>query len=309
MGTHGRKCEIPAMKLLVAEDERLVRDLLRDTFELQGLTVAMAETGADVRRLAQTFHPDLILLDVHLGPDDGFALCRRLKADPKTADIAVIFLTGRHDVRDRVRGLELGAVDYICKPFDVEELLARVLGALRVKAAHDAFRTRQRELETLAHTDPLTGLLNRRSFGARLARELAHARHGERPLAFAMLDLDHFKAINDQVGHDAGDAALCLVADVLRGAIRGDDVAVRWGGEEFLLLLPNTAVPGARALVERIRERLRETPLQTEGGDVTLRLSAGVSELWPDPNDDPIRRADELLLRAKRTGRDRVCAA
>src|SRR5436309_3219612 len=129
----GRSLSEP-MKLLVAEDDDEVRGLLRATFELQGLGVVEASDGAGVIRLARNLQPDLLLLDVHLGGDDGFELCRQLKADPVTAGIPVIFLTGRHQVRDRVRGLQLGAVDYVGKPFEYEELLARVTAALRIKA-------------------------------------------------------------------------------------------------------------------------------------------------------------------------------
>jgi two-component system cell cycle response regulator len=303
----GRSFSEP-MRLLVAEDDSEVRGLLRATFELQGLSVVEASDGESVIQLARELQPDLLLLDVHLGGDDGFELCRQLKADPATAGIPVIFLTGRHQVRDRVRGLQLGAVDYVGKPFEYEELLARVTAALRIKATQDALRARQQELETLASTDPLTGLFNRRFFDERIAQEVARARRYHHPLAFAMLDLDHFKQINDRYGHAAGDRALRLLADVVRTELRVPDVAVRWGGEEFLLILPETDRDRAGLLVERIRERLLSLPLTINGESVPLRVSGGVAQLRLDCRlDDPIERADQALLRAKRDGRDRVC--
>jgi len=304
----GRKW-VGRMKLLVAEDDDGVRQLLRETFAERGLTVEEAWTGAQTLQLARERQPDLILLDVQLGDDDGFALCRQLKADPATAAVPIIFLTARHAVHDRVRGLELGAVDYVPKPFELEELLARVGSALRVKASQDALRARQEELETLVHTDALTGLYNRRFLDERIAQEVVRAQRYRQALAFVMLDIDHFKRINDVYGHSIGDQGLRLLADLVRAELRLTDVAVRWGGEEFLLMLPATDRDGAARLVERIRAQLRRLPLSVDGQAIYLQISAGVTELRAegDSIDAAVERADQALLQAKRTGRDRVC--
>lgn len=301
--------QVEGMRVLVAEDDHAVRDLLRTTLELEGLVVDEVTNGTALLRTARETKPDLVLLDVHLGHDDGFELCRRLKSDPDTAGSGVIFLTARHHVNDRVRGLQLGAVDYVCKPFAVEELLARVGAALRVKQTHDTLQARQRELAILAETDALTGLINRRGFPARFERACRDARLTQQPLSIALIDIDRFKQINDHFGHDVGDHALRLLADVLRAEVRNDDVVVRWGGEEFLLLLPHTDCPGALALLDRIRMQLRALTIHVGDEVMALRVSGGITEIRPGEGEEAIQRADELLLRAKRDGRDRVYTA
>jgi two-component system cell cycle response regulator len=218
----------------------------------------------------------------------------------------VIFLTARAETQDRVVGLDAGAVDYIVKPFSGAELRARVRAALRTKVASD-------RLMVEAVTDPLTGLRNRNHLGPRITELVAAARRGGRPLACLMVDLDHFKAVNDTYGHSAGDAVLIETARRLDDTRRSSDVLIRYGGEEFLLLLPETDHEGAAVLAEKLRRALASSPVRyaSPAGqtiEISIRASVGVSSLDDGMYDAAllVAAADEALYRAKSTGRNRV---
>jgi two-component system cell cycle response regulator len=248
---------------------------------------------------------------------DGLQACRLLKEDPATRDIPVIFLSALDDTDTKVRGLSLGANDYVSKPFRVEELLARVSVAIRLKLERDRLRQRAEELRRSAEaasemsmTDALTGLLNRYGLHRSLQRELSEARRYGRPLSCLLIDLDFFKAVNDTYGHAAGDAALQQAARVIAGSLRGSDVVCRYGGEEFLVLAPETDARGARSLAEKIRLAVSSRLFGDGERAFALTLSAGVAELRPgESGNDMIARADLALYQAKQRGRDRVEAA
>jgi diguanylate cyclase (GGDEF)-like protein len=228
------------------------------------------------------------------------------KAEPALRDVPVIFLTARDSSEQVADGLRRGAHDYLRKPFETAELVARLIVAQRTRALRDDLRARNEELQRLATTDVLTGLYNRRFMTDHLEALVSRsARHGS-PLSAVLLDVDHFKALNDGHGHAAGDEALRQVAARLRGRLRREDVAGRWGGEEFLVLLPDTG--GARALLaaEALRTALADSPLELGEEHVEVRISAGVAE-WRDESADALlRRADAALYDAKDAGRDAV---
>ncbi|HYH85116.1 MAG TPA: diguanylate cyclase, partial [Pyrinomonadaceae bacterium] len=221
------------------------------------------------------------------------------------------------DTDTKVSGLALGADDYISKPFRVEELLARVAVAIRLKRERDRLRQRAEELRQRAEaasemsmTDALTGLLNRYGLHRSLQRELSEARRYARPLACLLLDIDFFKSVNDNYGHAAGDAALMQTARVLTEAVRGSDVVCRYGGEEFLVLVPETNLEGATALAEKIRVAVASRVFGDGERVFPLTLSVGAAELRSDESgNDMIARADEALYQAKQAGRNRVEAA
>lgn len=303
--------------ILVADDEPVNLALIRRRLEWEQYRVETAEDGGQAVEAARRVLPDLIILDVMMPVMDGLQACRLLKEDPATRDIPVIFLSALDDTDTKVRGLGLGANDYVSKPFRVEELLARVSVAIRMKLERDRLRQRAEELRRSAEaasemsmTDALTGLLNRYGLQRALQREMSEARRYSRPLSCLLIDLDFFKSVNDTYGHAAGDAALQQAARVIADSVRGSDVVCRYGGEEFLVLAPETSVEGASALADKIRHAFSARLFGEAGRVFPLTLSAGVAQLDPsESGNDMIARADEALYHAKQTGRDRVEAA
>lgn len=309
--------ESPAPVILVADDEPVNLALIKRRLEWDEYRVETAEDGGQAVEAARRVLPDLIILDVMMPVLDGLQACRLLKEDPATRDIPVIFLSALDDTDTKVSGLALGANDYVSKPFRVEELLARVRVAIRLKRERDRLRQRAEELRRSAEaasemsmTDALTGLLNRYGLHRALQRELSEARRYARPLSCLLLDIDFFKAVNDTYGHAAGDAALVQAARALTESVRGSDVVCRYGGEEFLVLAPETGVEGAGALAEKIRQTFSARLFGDGARTFPLTLSVGVAELGAsESGNDMIARADEALYHAKQSGRDRVEAA
>jgi diguanylate cyclase (GGDEF)-like protein len=225
-------------------------------------------------------------------------------------------LTVKGELQERVAGLHVGADDYLPKPFADEELEARIFAALRVKAAEVELRKRNTELQSMLHhvealaiTDPLTGLFNRRRFDDVLKREFAVTKRYATPLSCLMVDVDHFKRINDLYGHDAGDRVLCNVAGRLIATLREVDVASRFGGEEFAVLLPQTPKAGAVIVAERIAALVRRDTFEFEDGSASVTISLGVAESQDVTGSAPeglVKAADSALYLAKSRGRDQV---
>ena len=303
--------------ILVADDEPVNLALIRRRLEWEHYRVETAEDGGQAVEAARSVLPDLIILDVMMPVMDGLQACRLLKEDPATRDIPVIFLSALDDTDTKVRGLGLGANDYVSKPFRVEELLARVSVAIRMKLERDRLRQRAEELRRSAEaasemsmTDALTGLLNRYGLHRALQREMSEARRYDRPLSCLLIDVDFFKLVNDTYGHAAGDTALQQAARVITESVRGSDVVCRYGGEEFLVLAPETGLDGARALADKIRQAFAARLFGEAAHVFPLTLSAGAAQLSTDESgNDMIARADEALYHVKQTGRDRVEAA
>jgi diguanylate cyclase (GGDEF)-like protein len=289
-------------KVLVIDDSDLIHNLVRARLADQPVVVHSAATAADGLAMAASLAPDLILLDVDMPGCDGFEACRRLKSDAATTAIPVIFLTGAGDPEQKVRGLELGAVDYVTKPFDPSELRARVRAALRTKYLMDLLAQR-------AMIDGLTGLWNRACFEQRLQTELALAARTARPLACALIDLDHFKLVNDTYGHPFGDEVLRTVAQVVVDACRTEDVVCRYGGEELVLLLPNTTAAHALELADRVRLAVSQTPFRTLQGSLKVTCSIGVADSLDGRAAAMVELADRALYRAKQSGRDQAVDA
>jgi two-component system cell cycle response regulator len=287
--------------VLVVEDDEDARmvlaELLRPRYDVD--TVGDGETA--LKRAAE-LKPDLILLDLFLPGMDGFGALTGLRRNAKTADTPVIFLSAQGDAETKSQGLSLGAADYLSKPFSEQELIARVDRTLKLTAQKEHYRA-------LAQTDGLTGLPNFRSFHARLEEEVARAHRYGSPLACAMVDLDGLKQINDKLGHAAGNRAIVALADAVREELRDTDFAARYGGDEFVVLLPQINEAQAALFAERLRRRLIET--STNAG-LPVRGSIGVASVDAEQLNSPgaaenlLRRADEALYRAKRSGRDRV---
>jgi diguanylate cyclase (GGDEF)-like protein len=293
--------------VLVAEDSLVVRAVLRRQLEAHGYDVAEADDGEAALRVCRDRRPQVILLDVEMPRLDGLQVLAQLKADAELADTPVVFLTGRTRTEDVVEALRHGAHDYLRKPFDHAELIARVTAAARVKALQDELRRRNDELDRLARHDALTGLHNRRHLDEHLHAMAVGSLRRQQPVGVLLVDIDHFKSINDTLGHDVGDRVLGAVALRLESGLRADDVAGRWGGEEFLVLLPQTDAEGAMAVAERMRELVTKDPVAVaESEPVTVTVSIGCTSAVAGSGEALVRRADAALYEAKAAGRNRV---
>jgi two-component system, cell cycle response regulator len=286
-------------KILVIDDSQDVHKLLKVRLAKEPVTLTSTFCGATGLAAARDEKPDLILLDVDMPGQDGFEVCRKLKADQQTMHIPIIFLTGMTSSEQKIQGLELGATDYITKPFDPAELRARVRASLRTKNLLDL-------LSKKAMIDGLTGLWNRMYLDARLSTELSASRRSGEPLACIMADVDKFKAINDTHGHAFGDEVIRAVANVLATGCRAEDVVCRYGGEEFAILLPRTTVDDAAILAERLRQKIEALQLVFHDQRVPVTCSFGVANPAGNVPPSVLELADQALYTAKHAGRNRV---
>jgi diguanylate cyclase (GGDEF)-like protein len=291
--------------ILIIEDDPGVRDSLSDLLVAKFEILTAADAGAGVE-LAREHQPDLILLDRFLPSGDGLGVLETLQGDARTDAVPVIFLTGDADEATLERCLEMGAVDFIHKPASARELLARIDRALRQSE-------QQHRLRVLAQTDALTGLANFRSLTLRLEEEFRRASRYQYPLSVVVIDLDHLKAINDGMGHDVGNRAILALAGHLKSNLRESDFAARFGGDEFVALLPHQTALEASAFAERIRTGLRNVTVQRSDGRPApfgLSVSVGIADFsQASPREDTealLKAADAALYVAKREGRDRV---
>lgn len=285
-------------RVLVIDDAHELHQVVADALAPEEIAVSSAFDGLSGLRTAIEQRPDLILLDLTLPDIDGWEVCELLTVQDSTARTPVVILSGASDRRSVLRALELGAQDYICKPFDFDELRGRVRRALRYGYFLQFEATR-------AQIDPLTGLWNRRYFEQRLSAETSACQRHGRPLSCVMSDIDLFKKLNDKYGHPAGDDALRTVAEVMRETCRREDVICRYGGEEFAILCPDVKCDGAAVLAERLRTGISNAKLTVPGVHVTC--SFGVTDSAAG-TDSLIARADAALYRAKQAGRNRVAA-
>ena len=291
-------------RVLVVDDSALIRAVLVGSLEEQGYAVVEAEDGTEALEVAAIDPPDVVLLDVVMPGLSGLEVLDRLQAT--LAHVPVVCLTGRSDVGDVVEALARGAHDYLRKPFESGELLARLSSALRLKRLSDELRARNAELERVSRTDGLTGLLNRRAVEELLNAQLAHAVRHDLALSVLMVDLDEFKKVNDTYGHAAGDRVLVEVSARLRGLLREGDHFGRWGGEEFLALLPLTPGPAATLLAERLCADVAAHPVGLPDGRL-LHVGVSIGACGSTRDEEALlRRADDALYRAKAAGRGRA---
>ena len=294
-------------KLLVVDDQRINILVLNELFR-NDCEVFMATNGEQALQICRAQLPDLVLLDVQMDGIDGFEVCRRLKADAESRNIPVIFITAQGGEADEVRGLQLGAVDFIAKPINPVIVRARVQTHLTLKLQSDLLRS-------MALFDGLTGVPNRRKFDEQLVRDWRQSQREQPALSVILIDVDHFKRYNDHYGHQAGDAALQAVARVLDGTLkRPHDLLARYGGEEFVGVLPNTGLSEAVELAERMQAGVRALNLEHSGSPEAqvVTISLGVAAVVARSDLAPqalVEAADQQLYAAKQAGRARVCAA
>jgi two-component system cell cycle response regulator len=296
-------------RILVAEDSALLRRMLGDVLRAQGWSVLEARDGASALAIAREQAPHVLLMAREMQGLDGMAVLDALRTDPRTEGMPVVFVTGHTDAAELAEGLERGAHDYVRKPVDPVELVARIRTALRLRALRDELAERNAALEHLARTDVLTELANRRHADEVLRASVAQARRHQRDLCAVLVDVDRFKAVNDGHGHAAGDAVLRAVACHLTAGLREEDLAARWGGEEFLLLLPETTDAGV--VCERLRASIAARPVELDGGrGVAVTASFGWAAWTGEESGEAlVARADAALYVAKDAGRDRVVGA
>jgi len=298
--------ELPRQKILIVDDIPFNMKILDEALRFEH-DIVVATSGREGLARALDSSPDLILLDIMMPEMDGYEVCRQLKDNSKTKDIPVIFVTAKDQAGEEIMGLELGAVDYITKPFYMPIVLARVKTHLRLKRKADM-------LDNLVSVDGLTEIANRRHFDEALEAEWKRARRAGNPLSLIMIDIDFFKQHNDTYGHAAGDDCLRRVAMMLKKSLkRPADMVARYGGEEFAAILPETGNEQAQVLAESMRTNVEALKIKhshsTHSGRLTI--SVGVATLVPtddSESSDLIKTADSALYKAKEAGRNRVAS-
>jgi diguanylate cyclase (GGDEF)-like protein len=297
-------------RLLIVDDSDAIRAEIKSVLveSPDDIEFAEAANGVEALKTLTTSAIDLVLCDVQMPVMDGFQFLRLMRARPEQASTPIIMLTGHDDPAEKVFGLENGATDYVTKPFMPGELAARVHVQLKLKSLQDDLRNMSDRFRDLSNTDFLTNLFNRRYFMEVAGLELKRCQRYKLTVSLLMVDLDHFKRINDTLGHHAGDQVLIELGQVMRSVFRTTDVVARYGGEEFVLMLPQTTVQEAKQPAEKLRALLKQTAIGPVGvGELSCSIGAAQFPAQKvDSLESLIERADQALYRAKTSGRDRV---
>jgi two-component system, cell cycle response regulator len=303
-------------RILVVDDHPDNVEIIDARLSSRGYVIETASNGQEALDKVYDHPPHLILLDVMMPVIDGFEVSRRIKRDSSLPFIPIILVTARGETEDKVEGLDAGADDYLTKPINFPELEARVRSMLRIKKLQDELDRKNRELEEvnrqlrqLSITDGLTGLYNHRHIHELLQEEYERSKRSGEPLGVAMLDLDRFKLLNDTYGHQMGDHVLAETARILDGNAREVDVIGRYGGEEFMAILPNADEEAAVQFAERVRAAVEQKSYDSNGTEIRMTVSGGVASARADEisfPDELIRLADRALYEAKDSGRNRI---
>jgi len=306
--------ETQQFRLLLVEDEPTQRKLVERQLKRAGYAVETASDGEEAlaRILGGQFQ--LLLTDWDMPGMDGRTLCRRVREANLPTYLYVLLLTSHGSTDDVVAGLDAGADDYLRKPANEAELLARLNSGRRIVQLEQSLREANATIQQLSETDPLVGTFNRRYLSTQIVREVDRARRYKHPLSAVMADLDRFKRINDERGHQTGDEVLQHFAQLARSTVRPSDWIARYGGEEFVIVLPETDLAGAAVAAEKLRALCAERPFPTSTGEIAVTASFGVAELRIESltqSDDAsaqalLRRADAALYTSKNEGRNRV---
>ena len=297
------------MRIFLAEDDRTSRSILTAILKKWGYDPVVAADGAAAWDILQRDDaPRLVLLDWNMPVMDGIEVCRLIRKGESSNPPYVIMLTGKGEKSDIVQGLDAGANDYICKPYDNDELLARIRVGRRMVELQTALVEARDVMAHQALHDALTGIFNRRAILETLEREISRARREGATVSIGMLDIDHFKNINDTYGHQVGDEVLIGFVRTVRRHVREYDITGRYGGEEFLVIAPGRRDEPFEYVYERVRSQVADTALETSAGPISVTVSIGtVTGSGASTVDEMLRTADLALYRAKAEGRNRVC--
>lgn len=299
----------PQFTVAIVDDDAAIRRLVGLVLTRAGYETFGCTTGEEAREVLTSQAWDLAVLDRQLPDMDGLDLCQQLKSEPEFRSRYIIMLTGDDEQEDKVEGLDLGADDYITKPFQHAELLARIRAGKRIVDLQKELVETNKRLELLSITDGLTRLFNHRHFQDELARAFEESQRYQRPLSLAIIDIDFFKKINDTHGHAVGDEVLKSISRIFRESARSTDLVARYGGEEFAVMMPETDLDDAIVFAEKIRSMIESTPSATQAGQVSATVSVGVSSVPRSrirTAKEMIIAADKALYRAKRAGRNQV---
>ncbi len=302
------KLENYGQKILVVDDDPESVKIVSKALEWEGYTVQSASSGHEAINKINHYHPHLVLLDINMPGLNGLDTLKYLRANSEY--VATIFVSGQSNTEDVIRGLDATADDYICKPFDTGELLSRVRSQLRIKKLHDDLKIANARLKELVDIDDLTGLFNMRSLYSKLDHEIERASRYGRGLCTIMMDMDHFKTVNDNHDHLFGSFVLSEVGKIIQGNIRKIDFAARYGGDEFLIVLTETNAEGAKAFTERLRSKIENYLFKSGEYQINLTVSIGFAILSDGVSGLDaktfVRHADKALYGAKENGRNRV---
>lgn len=301
-----------ALHLLLVEDEPTQRLLLERLLEQAGYVVDSAQSGVEALEMIAKGRYQMLLTDWDMPGMDGVTLCRRVREANLPTYLYILLLTANSSTSEVVAGLEAGADDYLRKPADKSELLARLNAGRRIVHLEQSLREANAQIQQMSITDPLTGAFNRRYLNEHFLIEIERAHRHSRPLGLVMVDLDHFKKLNDRHGHLVGDDVLRAFVKTVRAAIRpSSDWIARYGGEEFVLVLAESDLEASTSAAERIRLICEQRPLETRAGALSISASFGVAALdhslpAGDAMETLLREADAALYRSKHAGRNRV---
>lgn len=303
-------------KIVALDDNTQNLKLISDVLENAGYDVALCLTSAQLFEYLEEELPDIMLLDVMVPDMSGFEACVRIKQVERLKDIPIIFLSAKTETMDIVNGLEVGGVDYITKPFRPIELIARIKTHLEIKAIRDELKNKNdtlsslnERLEEYAIKDPLTKLYNRRMMITKFDEEISRCKRTNKVFAIILLDIDNFKDVNDNYGHNFGDDVLKVFSNLLMASKRLEDFVARWGGEEFLLILPNTDHLGAKVVAERLHDHINQYEFLETNDRIKISATFGVTEFKDDDTAEKmVKKADQALYYGKTHGRDKVVA-
>ncbi len=302
--------EITGCRILLIEDDLADQNFIRETLMKLSATVDVSENIGDASSMARTGYYDVVMASLNLKSEDGLQICPQLRTNTTTRQVPILLVANDTDMDRIVRGLDLGVNDYLLRPLDANELIARTRTQIKRKRQYDQLRKNLESSLALALADPLTGVFNRRYIEAHVPRMLARADIVVKPLSVLLLDIDHFKEVNDTHGHAVGDTTVRSVVDQLTNSLRPSDFVARYGGDEFVVVMPETPLVMAHMIAERLRNKIADRPVAFDQGktlSVTVSIGCACMEIGENLMfDDIIKQADKALYRAKAKGRNNV---